>query len=107
MNAGASVMVSVDKEYESVSAEVRLHTEKLFESFKLFIQMFSAIVGGSIWLSLQPSIGLRAHTYATISSLLVLLIAILCLVMVFQEKRTAMGYRKAQSRLGGKDENGK
>ncbi len=100
-------MVSVDKEYEFVSAQVRFHIDKIFDSFKLFIQLFSAIVGGSIWLSLQPNMVAKAHTYAAISNALVMLIAALCLVMVVEHNRAWRGNRKAQTRLGGKDETGK
>jgi hypothetical protein len=98
-------MVSVDKEYEFVSEQIRFHVDKVYESFKLFIQLFSAIVGGSIWLSAQGSP--KVTTYIYLSDFLVFLIAAPSIIMIVEHWRAWRGYRHAQNRLGGKDENGK
>lgn len=44
-------MVSDEKQYESVSTQVRYLNDKILESFNLYLKLFSGIVGGSIWLS--------------------------------------------------------
>jgi hypothetical protein len=101
-NRMGNIMVSDDKQYEFVSEQIRFHVNKIYDSFKLFIQLFSAIVGGSVWLGLQDN----SPRFVVVSDVLVGLIAVVCLVTVFENNQAWRGYRKAQSRLGGKDESG-
>jgi hypothetical protein len=101
-------MVTDDKQYEFVSKQVRYHNEKIIGAFKLFIQLFSAIIGGTIWLSLQPHItATRALSYAHISDILVTVLALFSSLWVFENLRAWHGYRGAQHRLGGLDAHGK
>jgi hypothetical protein len=99
--------VSVDKEYEFVSRAVHFHTEKIYDTFKLFIQLSSAIVGGSIALSFQPNISAKTPIFATLSNTLAVLLVTVCCIIVIDNHRAWIGFRRAQSRLGGKDDGGK
>src|SRR5258708_1235649 len=100
------LIVPVEKEYEYVSAQVRFHMDKIFDAFKMFIQVFSAIVGGAIWLSLQEAIRPRTHMYVVLSDWLVILLAVVSCAIVAENWRAWRSNRHAQSRLGGKDESG-
>jgi hypothetical protein len=99
-------MVSVDKEYEFCSSQVRYHNERIIEAFQMFVKIFSAIAGGSVYLSLQKEVATKASVYVLISDLLVILVAFIAIVMVLENLRGWRGYRSAQSRLGGLDESG-
>ena len=99
-------MVSDDKQYEHVSQQVRHHNDRILGSFDLFIRLFSAVVGGAIWLSLQAGAARRGSYYALLSDLLVGLITVMSILMVLENLRAWHGYRWAQTRLGEKDESG-
>lgn len=100
-------MVTDDKQYEFVSGQVRYHNDKIIESLNLFLKLFSAIVGGSIWLSLQPGITPTKMTaYIGVSDVLVIALAAFSSLLIFENLRAWRGYRNAQHRLGGIDQEG-
>ena len=49
-------MISDEKQFEFVSAQISFFGQRQLDVFKLFLQLFSAIVGGSIWISLNKEI---------------------------------------------------
>jgi hypothetical protein len=101
-------LVSEEKEFDYVVGQIRYLNDKIIESFNFFIKVFSAVVGGSVWLTLQKGMTVQlANEYAKISDGLVMFLAILVCLMIFEHLRSWHGYRKAQSRLSGKDEAGK
>jgi hypothetical protein len=66
----------------------------------MFVQLFSAIVGGAIWLSSQPTVTSEASKiYINLSNVLVSLVTLIASVMVFEDYRIWWGYRIAQSKL--------
>jgi len=100
-------MITPDKEYEFVSSQVRYHNEKIIEAFNLFIKLFSAVIGGSIWLRLQPGFdAAQGATYARMSNVLVTFLAAIACLMVAENLKSWHGYRWAQARLGGLDDKG-
>jgi hypothetical protein len=77
------------------------------DAFKLFISLYSAIVGGSIWLSIQADKNSSSYSsYGWLSNGAVALLTIVAVVLVFEAKRGWWGYRKAQSKLVGKTADG-
>jgi hypothetical protein len=99
--------VSIDKEYEFVSSQVQEYNRRIADAFKLFVQLFSLIVGGSVWLSIQNQNTLsKSGGYARLSDILVVLVAVYCAFSIWENLRAWRGYRFAQSRLGGLDEKG-
>jgi hypothetical protein len=92
-------MVGDDKVYELqfeyLTATLTDRLDRSLNAFKLFLQLFSAIAGGSVWLSMQPSVGANARlAYATLSNILVWLVIAVTALMVFQALRSWWGYRK-------------
>ena len=79
-------------------------TAVLRGALNLFIRLLTAVVGGSIYLSLQPDIQDKAQTYGGLSNVIVVLAAFLACAMIFENTRAWVGHRKAQSRLGGLDQ---
>ena len=49
-------MVSKDKEFEYVTSQIIKHVERSVDAFKMFAQLFSAIVGGSILLAIPSPV---------------------------------------------------
>jgi succinate dehydrogenase hydrophobic anchor subunit len=93
-------MVSKDKEFEYVTSQIIKHIERSVDAFKMFIQLFSAIVGGAIWLSSQPTVTAESSkAYLNLSNVLMLLVTLIASVMVFENYRVWWGYRIAQSTL--------
>jgi hypothetical protein len=67
----------------------------------MFLQLFSAIVGGSIWLSLQPSIKPSARlAYAFLSDMAVTITTFVVVVMVVDNLRSWRRYRISISEMG-------
>jgi hypothetical protein len=93
-------MVSKDKEFEYVTSQIIKHVERSVDAFKMFAQLFSAIVGGSIFLSTQPGISSEAtKTYSHLSEGLVILVTFIASIMIFEDYRAWFGFRTAQSKL--------
>jgi hypothetical protein len=93
-------MVSKDKEFEYVTSQIIRHVERSVDAFKMFAQLISAIVGGSIWLSTQSNVHSESiKTYGTLSNILVTLVTVIASVMIFEDYRAWWGFRSAQSKL--------
>lgn len=93
-------MVSEDKEFEYVTTQIVKHVERTVDAFKLFTQLFSAIVGGAIWLSIQPSVSPEAaKTYSHLSVGLVILVTVIASIIILENYRVWRAFRVAQSRL--------
>jgi hypothetical protein len=75
------------------------------DAFKLFISLYSAIVGGAIWISTQATN--FPASYGTLSSVIVALVTVVAVILVVEAKRGWWGYRKAQSELVGRNADGK
>ena len=88
------------KEFEYVTSQIIKHVERSVDAFKMFAQLFSVIVGGAIWLSLQsPAHPEITKTYANLSNILVTLVTIIGSVMIFENYRCWWRFRTAQSML--------
>ena len=92
--------VSKDKEFEYVTSQIIKHIERTVDAFKMFTKLFSAIVGGSILLSTQQTIGPEsARTYAHLADALVFLVTLISGVMIVEDYRAWWGFRRAQTTL--------
>jgi hypothetical protein len=97
--------LSVDKHCEMLTAHIRDRSAAITEGFKLFIQMFSAVVGGALLLRLQyPKI---APCFALLADALTGLIFVMGVVIILENVRSWYEYRKVLSDVAGNDESGK
>jgi hypothetical protein len=98
-------MVSDEKQYEFVTSQIAAQIERIVAGFKLFIQLFSAVVGGTVWLKLQIKEPIPAG-YIWLSDALVSLITVTTFLMVLMNLLSWFGYRRAQCDLVGKNKVG-
>ena len=92
-------MIGEEKQYEYVGSVVTDRLDRARDAFKLFLQLFSAIVGGAIWLNTQH-IALEARSnYVLVSDVLVALVTFVTGTMVYRAIKGWWGYRLALSKF--------
>ncbi len=94
-------MISEEKQYEYIGSVITDRLDRARDAFKLFLQLFSAIAGGSIWLSMQKILDSTRDTYILVSDALVVLVFVVTGTMVYEALRGWWGYRDALSRFDG------
>ena len=93
-------MISPDKQFEFVTTQISAQIDRIYDAFKRFIQLFSAIVAGTVWLATEVKIsGATRASYATITDVLVGLVALVTTVLILGNLHSWWGYRRAQMRL--------
>jgi hypothetical protein len=92
--------VSLDKDFEVVSGRVEYFHRKISESFDFWIRTFSAIVGGSILLGIDPHFPHeRVGNYVILSNSIVGLMGLVTMALIAENLRAWRGYRWAQTQL--------
>ena len=85
-------MISEEKIFDFLAMRANQTSNDTEAGLKLFIPMYSAILGGSIWLS--DKLGRKAPLeYKYLSDALVILLAIVCIYIVLDNLRAWWGYR--------------
>lgn len=92
-------MISDEKQHEFITRQIGDLARATHDGLKLFLPMFSAIVGGSIWLRLQ-SAGKAPYEYLT--DTLVLLLTAVCVAMTVTNLKAWWGYRNKLSEITAK-----
>jgi len=90
-------MISPEKQFEFITRQIAANTTRMYDAFKLFVQLFSAIVGGSVWLSIQHASA--ANAYANILNVLAFLVTVIAALTVIVNLSSWYRYREAQSLL--------
>jgi hypothetical protein len=85
-------MLSDEKHCELLDGNIRDKIATIFASFRLFIQLFSAIIGGSIAIFLQYPTKVPASA-ATLSNILMSLVGVVCAVMIVEAQRSWRRFR--------------
>ena len=91
--------VSIDKQFEFISGQVSLCVNATEDGLKLFIPMFAAILGGSIWLRFQTHTQTIPRPYIILSDALVLLLTGLCIYMTAYNFKAWWEYRNELSEI--------
>lgn len=101
-------MISDEKKYEFLTSQIAVRDQKAVDTyFKSFAQLYSAILGGSIWLGMQNHIKPEAAaSYVWLSDVLVAILVLIFAGLVIDNYRAWWGYRKALSDLAGTNESG-
>jgi hypothetical protein len=93
--------------YIYVCSQVRYFVERIHASFEFFVKLYSAVLGGTIWLSVQPGITAEKSTkFLVTSNALVIGLTLLSCFKLWDNVRAWRGYRHAQVKLTGLDEHG-
>jgi hypothetical protein len=99
-------MLSVEKHCEMLSANVRERSASIYDGFKLFVQLFSALVGGAVVIRLYPTKDVPS-SFTNLSNGLAVLITGASVLLVLNAFWSWWGQRKRLSEVAGKDEAGK
>jgi hypothetical protein len=95
-------MLSPEKHCEMLSANVRDRSEAMRGRFRLFIQLFSALVAGVIVLRVHPPNNIPAG-FVFLSDLLACFIVVASVILVWDSFRAWYGQRKRLSEVTGED----
>jgi hypothetical protein len=100
--------LSNEKHCEMLSANARVALDAMRGGFKMFVQLFSAIVGGSIALRLAGSD--QAKLLAAVAPLadgLVVFVGAVSVLLIADSFRSFWGHRKKLTEVAGKNPNRK
>jgi hypothetical protein len=90
--------VSPDKDFEVVSGRVEYFHRKISESFNFWIRTFSAIVGGSFYLSIDPHFPHnRIANYVILSNSIVALMGLVTMVLIACVARVQVGTKTIEA----------
>ena len=98
-------MLTPGKHCEMLAANARDRATAMADWFKLFVQIYSAIVAGSLVLRLQPENKVSAELII-LSDLLVVLVAVATAGMMFDSWRAWRGHREKLTEVAGADATG-
>ena len=76
-------MISDDERYKDRSAAITGKIQLIRDAFKLFLQLFTTVAGGSIWLNMQTIPTHAKIIYAIVTDVLVALIFLVTSLMVY------------------------
>ena len=99
-------MLTRDTHCELLVDQIRDKISHILEGFKLYAQLFSAIVAGSVTLKLQYA-GQNVSQYARLADALVTLVGVVSAVIIIDNIRSWKLLRDRLSELAGIDEEGK
>lgn len=102
MNEKAKHQVSADTEFNWLTSQIAAHREMPMPAFGLFIQTYSAIVGGSIWLSYEKGLAAAARgRFIVLTDVAVIILAATISVLVWESWRGWKSYRTTHSEILG------
>lgn len=92
-------MAIEDEHYKFLTAQIAARDMRPVEYLKLYIQFYTAVIGGSIWLRSQHPTQDRPvlARYAILSDTLMVLGSIVTILLVIDCFKSWHGYRKAQA----------
>jgi fumarate reductase subunit C len=92
-------MISDEKQYEFITRQIGDLARATHDGLKLFLPMFSAIVGGSIWLRLQSK---EKAPYEYLTDALVIMLTVVCIAITLTNLKAWWGYRRKLSEITAK-----
>lgn len=92
-------MVSEDTMFAQYTEQMRYHDGKISDGFGTFLRLFSAIVGGSIWLRLQSDFSAASLHYEVLADVLVTLLFLQSWITVREHSRAYYSNKTLRSAL--------
>src|SRR5438552_18508601 len=90
--------ISTVEHYKRVCAAQDLYTKRMEDSFKLFVQVSIATIGGFIWLKMQPSASTVEHLFP-LARLIIPFVAVFTALELASLVYGWFGFRQAEARL--------
>jgi hypothetical protein len=102
-----SIPLSNEKHCEMLAANARVAGDAMRDGFKLFVQLFSAIVGGAIALRLTSSVDPKLlAAVAPLAEGLVVFVGVVSAGLILDSFRSLRRQRRRLTEVGGKKPNG-
>jgi hypothetical protein len=98
-------MLSVDTHCEMLTEHIRDRNDGIMNAFKLFVQMYSLVVGGTMLLRLEYGAQILP-SFVWISDALAALIFLMSSVMILENVRSWYEYRTVLSNVAGRNRKG-
>ena len=96
-------MIDDIERYKWITSQVNYFADRMRDNFKLYIQLATAIIGGFIWLQIQPDLDNHKLAVLKIVPTLLLILGIFMSILIWVDYRCWYQYREAESELiGGK-----
>jgi len=94
-------MIDTVERYKFVTSQLQYFNDKIIESFKLYIQLVTAISGGYLWLKTQSQTA-DTLTWARVAApALMIFVGLTIILLIIVNLSSWWGYRKAESNLLG------
>ncbi len=95
-------MLNPEKHCEFLTQHILARSKEITNSFRLFVQMFAALVGGAAAIRLQNS-AQAPRSFAWLADALGLLILVATTYLILENLRAWYGYRNRLSDVAGED----
>jgi hypothetical protein len=96
-------MIEDVERFKNVTSKIEYHNEKIIEAFNLYVRLFSAIVGGAVWLSTQADPASKHGLYGWLANILVGMLTTTTTVTVIANWLAWYEFRKAEAGLVGEN----
>jgi hypothetical protein len=89
-----------EEHYKFIVSQIAVRDMRSYEYLKTYVQFFSAIVGGSVWLRTQSHFN-KAHLarYTLLSDLVMALGCFVTVMLIIDTFKSWHGYRRAQAQI--------
>jgi hypothetical protein len=84
--------------YKRVCAMMDTLTKRMDDTFRLFVQVSTVVVGGFIWLKMQPTAHTVAHLFP-VARWIIPLLALVTIVQMYIDLQSWHGYRRKEPEL--------
>lgn len=95
--------ISSLERYKRVCSMITYLCERMDHVFKLFVQVSTAVVGGFIWLRMQPNAASVDDLFA-VARWVIPILAVATIIQMISDHISWLGYRRAEAGLLGRDD---
>lgn len=96
-------LISPEERYKRVCSMLTYFCDRMDQAFKLFVQISTAVIGGFIWLRMQPNSSSVDHLFAVGRWIIPILAAVTIGQIIF-DHISWYGYRRAEANLLGRED---
>lgn len=96
--------LSVDIHCQMLSAAALMKSQATYEGFKLFVQMFSAVVAGTVFLRFDKEPSKIPASFLDLTNAMAFLVTVVSGIIIYDAYRSWYGYRVKLAEIAGPGE---